>query len=58
VAARYEQGRVHHVGVLGDLEGQMTMFPVAAEHDDLVDALVWAVTGLVGGRDRTLWGFS
>ena len=33
-------------------------FPVAAEHDDLVDALVWAVTGLVGGKDRTLWGFS
>ena len=58
VAARYEQGRVHHVGVLGDLEGQMTVFPVAAEHDDLVDALVWAVTGLVGGKDRTLWGFS
>ena len=58
VAARYEPGRVHHVGVLGDLEGQMTVFPVAAEHDDLVDALVWAVTGLVGGKDRTLWGFS
>ena len=57
VAARYEQGRVHHVGVLGDLEAQLTQFPVAAEHDDLVDALVWAVTGLVGGRDRTLWGF-
>jgi len=58
VAARYEQGRVHHVGYLVDLEQQMTAFPVAADHDDLVDALVWAVTGLTGGRDRTLWGFS
>lgn len=58
VAARYEQGRVHHVGYLVDLEQQMTAFPVAADHDDMVDALVWAVTGLTGGRDRTLWGFS
>ncbi len=58
VAARYEQGKVHHVGYLVDLEQQMTAFPVAADHDDLVDALVWAVTGLTGGRDRVLWGFS
>ena len=58
VAARYEQRRVHHVGYLPDLEQQMTSFPVATDHDDMVDALVWAVTGLTGGRDRTLWGFS
>ena len=58
VAARYEQRRVHHVGYLVDLEQQMTAFPVASDHDDLVDSLVWAVTGLTGGRDRILWGFS
>lgn len=47
IAALFEQGRVHHVGIHGDLEEQMCSFPVAAEHDDMVDALVYALTDLV-----------
>lgn len=47
VAALYEQGRVHHVGVHAALEDQMIVFPVASERDDLVDALVWAVHELM-----------
>jgi predicted phage terminase large subunit-like protein len=49
VAALYEQGRVHHVGKpepFAVLEDQMTTFPVANEHDDRVDALVYALTEL------------
>lgn len=48
VAALYEQGRVHHVGILPQLEEQMCAFPVASEHDDIVDALVYAITELSG----------
>ena len=45
VAALYEQGRVHHVGVYPDLEDQMASFTGdGGEHDDRVDALVHALT--------------
>jgi phage terminase large subunit-like protein len=47
VAALYEQGRVHHVGVLAELEEQMTTWtPESGESPDRLDALVWAVTDL------------
>jgi len=46
IVALYEQGKAHHVGVLAALEEQMTAFPVAAEHDDIVDATVHALTEL------------
>lgn len=47
VAALYEQGRVHHVGDLGELEDQMTTWtPDSPESPDRLDALVWAVTEL------------
>ena len=46
VASLYEQGRVHHCGMFGPLEDQQCSFPVASEHDDLVDALVYAITEL------------
>lgn len=49
VAALYEQGRVHHVGVLPELEEQMTGWSpdtVGASSPDRVDALVWACTDL------------
>lgn len=46
IAALYEQGRVHHVGTFAATEQQMTSFPVAAENDDRVDALVYALTEL------------
>lgn len=53
VSALYEQGRVHHVGCLPELEDQMIAFtPVRAADrsdgfsPDRVDALVWAGTEL------------
>ena len=55
----YEQGRVHHVGFLAELESQMTFWvPGEGKSPDRVDALVHALTallikppqGFVGGR--------
>lgn len=46
IVALYEQGRVHHVGLFPVLEEQQTSFPVASEHDDRVDATVYALTEL------------
>lgn len=47
VAALYEQGRVHHVGGLAELEDQMTTWtPESSLSPDRLDALVWAVTDL------------
>ena len=46
IAALYEQGRVHHVGVFTDAEEQMCSFPIANEHDDMVDALVYGLSEL------------
>ncbi|MEL7154309.1 MAG: terminase family protein [Pseudomonadota bacterium] len=49
VAALYEQGRVHHVGVFNELEDQMCAFTQGrgSRSPDRVDALVWAITDLV-----------
>lgn len=50
VAALYEQGRVHHVGSLAQLEDQMCLFTPDNqfnESPDRVDALVWALTELI-----------
>jgi len=53
VAALYEQGRVHHVGMFATLEDQMTVFTPdrldmldRGSSPDRVDALVWALTEL------------
>jgi len=50
VSALYEQGRIHHVGVFGTLEDQMTNFnpldPSAEGSPDRMDALVWLITWL------------
>ena len=46
VAALYEQGRVHHVGIFDEAEDQMISFPIANEHDDMVDAVVYALSDL------------
>lgn len=53
VAALYEQGRVHHVGALAELEDQMVTFTPERAADrsdgyspDRVDALVWALAAL------------
>ena len=52
VAARYEQGRVHHVGRLPILETQMTEWePESGSSPDRLDALVHGITAL-RGRER------
>jgi len=49
IVALYEQGRIHHVGPLPDLEDQLVMWePLSgAASPDRLDALVWAVTELM-----------
>ena len=57
VALMYEQGRVHHVGTFAAAEDQMCSFPVAAEHDDRVDAIVYAISELMeNSGPLLLWG--
>jgi phage terminase large subunit-like protein len=54
VAALYAQGRVRHVGALPELEDEMCDFGVdglsAGRSPDRLDALVWALTGLMLGE--------
>lgn len=53
VAALYEQGRVHHVGVFDRLEDQMTTYtPETATSPDRLDALVWALTDLIVAQNE------
>ncbi len=50
IAALYEQGRVHHVGVFAALEDQMVAWdPVTTPYEspDRMDALVWGITELL-----------
>lgn len=48
VTLAYEQGRVHHVGYLADLESQMiSWIPGESKSPDRVDALVHALTALL-----------
>jgi phage terminase large subunit-like protein len=49
VAALYEQGRIHHLGYLGNLEDQMCTWDAraGARSPDRMDALVWALTDLI-----------
>jgi phage terminase large subunit-like protein len=50
IAARYEQGKVHHVGAFPELEDQLcTWVPGQSGSPDRLDALVWALTHLTPG---------
>jgi phage terminase large subunit-like protein len=49
IAALYEQKRVHHVGLHGKLEDQMTQWIPGKPSPDRLDAMVWAVTDLMLG---------
>jgi phage terminase large subunit-like protein len=52
VAALYERGRVHHIGVFRELEEQLvTWTPVSGESPDRMDALVWAIWALLIEQD-------
>ena len=50
VAALYEQRRVHHVGILPELEDQQCNFDplMMPDNDDRVDACVYALIELSG----------
>ena len=51
VAALYEQGKVHHVGMLATLEDQLCSWePSAAKSPDRLDALVWGLSNLMLGE--------
>ena len=57
VSAVYEQGRVHHVGVFGELEAELTSWvPGDDWSPNRLDALVWALTEL--GLESGLSGSS
>ncbi len=49
ISGLYEQGKVHHVGVLAKLEDQMTTWDPLNDDDspDRVDALVWVLSWLM-----------
>jgi phage terminase large subunit-like protein len=51
VAALYEQGRVHHVGMFAALEDEMCSYtPAEPTSPGRMDALVWALTDLMLGE--------
>jgi phage terminase large subunit-like protein len=54
VAALYEQGRVHHVGLFKELEDEMCSYAplVSTESPGRLDALVWTLTDLMLGEGR------
>lgn len=52
-ATLYERGRIHHVGVMPELEDQMCQYDgSAAASPDRLDALVWALADLFETRPR------
>jgi len=57
IAALYEQGKVHHVGALSELEDELCEWvpgDKTQKSPDRLDALVWAVTDLMehGGKTK------
>ena len=59
IAALYEQGKVSHGDKLEELEDQMLEWvPGVGESPDRVDALVWALTELLLGKETSIsFGF-
>jgi predicted phage terminase large subunit-like protein len=47
VAQLYEQGKVHHVGVMPELEDQLCTWIPGDKSPDRMDALVWGLTNLM-----------
>jgi phage terminase large subunit-like protein len=47
VAALYEQGRCHHMGMFAELEDQLCTWVPGENSPDRLDALVWAMTNLM-----------
>jgi predicted phage terminase large subunit-like protein len=57
VSALYEQSKVHHVGIFGPLEDQMTSYDGSrtGASPDRLDALVWGLTALMLGEPPGLF---
>jgi phage terminase large subunit-like protein len=55
IASLYEQGRVHHVGYMAELEDQMCSWQPGEISPDRLDAMVWAITELSSGGGWS-WG--
>lgn len=57
IVALYEQGKVHHVGTLVNLEQQMTTWRegLGMPSPDRMDALVWGATELIGARSKKVF---
>ncbi len=51
IAALYEQGRVHHIGMFPLLEDQMTQWVPGEKSPDHLDAMVWALHTLTEGEE-------
>ncbi len=51
IAALYEQGRVHHIGMFPLLEDQMTQWVPGEKSPDHLDAMVWALHDLTAGEE-------
>jgi phage terminase large subunit-like protein len=55
VAALYEQGRAHHVGMFDKLEDQMCNFTIDSnDSPDRMDAMVWAMHELLAGQSSIM----
>ena len=57
IAALYEQGKVHHVGVYPELESQMCTYTGdrPKPSPDRLDALVWGLSELSKSRGEVAW---
>ena len=57
IAALYEQGKVHHVGVFPELESQMCTYTGdrPKPSPDRLDALVWGMSELSTSRGEAAW---
>lgn len=59
IAALYEQGKVHHVGLFPVLEDQMCSYSGQVKPSpDRLDALVWALTELSVSTGQAVWRIS
>jgi len=58
ISALAEQGKVHHVGFFPELEDQLCEFEQGMKSPDRLDAMVWAITHLMGsgGHSNTVIG--
>jgi hypothetical protein len=50
ISARYEQGKVHHVGKFDALEDEMCLWIPGDDSPNRMDALVWVLTDLFSGE--------